>query len=67
MHIWHHNNEHGQPTLINFGISISLWDWLFRSAYVPDRPPTVLGVPPEASPPEPLWRQLVWPVRIPWS
>lgn len=37
MHIWHHANElpadhkHG----MNFGITLSIWDYLFRTAYVP--------------------------------
>ena len=37
MHIWHHsrelppNHSHG----VNYGLSISLWDYLFGTAYVP--------------------------------
>ena len=37
MHIWHHSkqlpvgNKHG----VNFGISLSLWDYIFRTAHVP--------------------------------
>lgn len=37
MHIWHHAkelpNEH--PYGMNYGISLSIWDYLFRTAYVP--------------------------------
>ncbi len=38
MHIWHHakhlpaHYKHG----VNFGITLSLWDYLFNSAYMPD-------------------------------
>ncbi len=37
MHIWHHAEkmpEH-KPEGINFGISLSFWDYLFRTAWVP--------------------------------
>ena len=37
MHIWHHSKalprEH--PFGMNYGISLSIWDYLFRTAYVP--------------------------------
>ncbi len=37
MHLWHHvyhlpkGHQHG----INFGISLSLWDYIFRTASIP--------------------------------
>ncbi|NNC82372.1 MAG: sterol desaturase family protein [Flavobacteriales bacterium] len=37
MHIWHHayalpeNRRHG----VNFGISLSIWDYIFRTSYIP--------------------------------
>lgn len=36
MHIWHHakNIPEGR-TGVNYGISLSLWDWLFGTAWVP--------------------------------
>jgi len=43
MHVWHHHHEGGHPTLINFGINLSVWDYIFGTAHVPDRPPAVLG------------------------
>jgi sterol desaturase/sphingolipid hydroxylase (fatty acid hydroxylase superfamily) len=37
MHIWHHAKhlpkEH--PTGVNFGLSLSIWDYLFKTAYIP--------------------------------
>ena len=37
MHIWHHayNMPDGMQYGINFGISLSLWDWLFGTARMP--------------------------------
>ena len=37
MHIWHHayalpeDRKHG----VNFGISLSIWDYIFRTNYIP--------------------------------
>lgn len=38
MHIWHHAKEFPQehPYGTNFGISLSLWDYIFKTAYVPE-------------------------------
>ena len=37
MHIWHHSKElpEAHPYGMNFGLSLSIWDYLFGSAYVP--------------------------------
>ena len=43
MHIWHHDYEGDAKTTKNFGIIFSCWDWIFRTAYLPDHPPTRLG------------------------
>ena len=43
MHIWHHTHSDAGPINRNFGISLSLWDWLFRTAYLPERPPERLA------------------------
>lgn len=44
MHLWHHVHPDHGPQNRNFGISLSVWDWLFRTAYVPGRDPDRLGV-----------------------
>jgi sterol desaturase/sphingolipid hydroxylase (fatty acid hydroxylase superfamily) len=49
MHIWHHDlNLHGKYGK-NFGITLSVWDWLFGTAYMPEerapRQPQRLGFP----------------------
>ncbi len=37
MHIWHHSKElpKGQTVGVNFGISLSIWDYIFKTAYIP--------------------------------
>ncbi len=37
MHIWHHAKDlpEDRPHGMNFGITLSLWDYLFGTAYVP--------------------------------
>ncbi len=38
MHLYHHAKHlpRGRETGVNFGISLSLWDYLFRTSYVPE-------------------------------
>ncbi len=38
MHLYHHAKHlpSGRETGVNFGISLSLWDYLFRTSYVPE-------------------------------
>jgi len=44
MHIWHHAADEPDAWNKNFGINLSLWDWLFRTAYMPQgRAPQRLG------------------------
>jgi len=35
MHIWHHARELPNPYGVNFGISLSIWDYLFHTNYIP--------------------------------
>lgn len=35
MHIWHHSKELPRPYGVNFGISLSMWDYLFKTNYIP--------------------------------
>lgn len=66
MHIWHHAKEfpsqhrHG----MNFGLSLSLWDWLFRSAYMPrDGRDEALGFPGIEAYPQDFLGQMLRPFR----
>jgi sterol desaturase/sphingolipid hydroxylase (fatty acid hydroxylase superfamily) len=35
MHIWHHAKELPNQYGVNFGLSLSVWDYLFNTAYIP--------------------------------
>ncbi len=43
MHIWHHNHPEAGPINRNFGLTLSIWDWIFGTAYVPPHDPGRLG------------------------
>lgn len=43
MHVWHHTHPSCGPPMRNFGITLSLWDWLFKTAHVPPLPPERLA------------------------
>ena len=36
MHIWHHAKQIPYRYGVNYGISLSIWDYIFRTAYVPN-------------------------------
>lgn len=44
MHVWHHVHPDSGPVNRNFGVSLSVWDWIFGTAYAPDQPPARLGL-----------------------
>ncbi len=37
MHIWHHAYDlpEDRQTGVNFGLTLSVWDWIFKTAYMP--------------------------------
>jgi sterol desaturase/sphingolipid hydroxylase (fatty acid hydroxylase superfamily) len=37
MHIWHHDRDCPAPYGRNFAIGLSLWDWMFRTGYLPGK------------------------------
>jgi sterol desaturase/sphingolipid hydroxylase (fatty acid hydroxylase superfamily) len=45
MHIWHHEKKMRGQCGVNFGVVLSVWDWLFRTAWMPETPqqPEKLG------------------------
>ncbi len=64
MHIWHHARELPRPHGVNFGISLSLWDWLFGTAYWPsDGRDIELGFDDIEEFPDTLPGQLTWGLR----
>ena len=62
MHLYHHSytlpkGKYG----VNFGISLSLWDYLFKTNYIPEQSGTIpLGFPGDQSVPKGFWRQLIY-------
>ncbi len=60
MHLYHH--AHAQPegkVGVNFGISLSLWDYLFKTSYVPKAEANVtLGFPGDDQIPHSFWGQI---------
>lgn len=64
MHVWHHNSEDDGPPLYNFGINLSLWDWLFKTAHLPPAPPKKLGFDTIGTLPKTVVGQLVHPLPL---
>jgi sterol desaturase/sphingolipid hydroxylase (fatty acid hydroxylase superfamily) len=63
MHLYHHVKvlPKEKPNGINFGISLSLWDYIFKTNYVPESSGTIeIGFPDEESFPKGLWRQIIY-------
>lgn len=66
MHLWHHARElpsdrrHG----INYGLSLSIWDYLFGTAHVPYHDPNLeLGFPGDEDFPQHLGNQMTAPFK----
>ena len=74
MHMWHHDREWpaGRRTGVNFGIVLSAWDWLFRTAYWPSREaspeqqPRGLGFPGIEAFPRGLVSRFLYPLSRLW-
>jgi len=67
MHLWHHDFD-GPRTGRNFAIIFSAWDWIFRTAYLPNHPPRALGYPGVETMPRDFFGQATWPLPlwVPW-
>lgn len=64
MHIWHHSKELPSEYGVNFGISLSIWDYLFKSNYVPfDGKEIELGFEDESQFPVDFVQQEVYPFK----
>jgi sterol desaturase/sphingolipid hydroxylase (fatty acid hydroxylase superfamily) len=64
MHIWHHAKELPKNSYgVNFGISLSIWDYLFNTAYMPGSGRDIeLGFPGDEKYPEDFMRQVTYPL-----
>ncbi|MFK8046292.1 MAG: sterol desaturase family protein [Crocinitomicaceae bacterium] len=67
MHLWHHakNLPAGRKHGMNYGISLSLWDYIFGTNYIPHESGDIeLGFEnDEQFPKSNLWRQLIYPIQ----
>lgn len=62
MHIWHHGYENppDRPDGINFGLTLSIWDYLFKTAYIPHNGRDLkLGFPGVENFPNRFWGQVI--------
>ena len=63
MHIWHHAKDIPKKYGVNFGISLSIWDYLFRTDYIPHSGRDIeLGFEDIDKFPKSFWGQLVYPL-----
>lgn len=62
MHLYHHAYSLPKDTFgVNFGISLSLWDYLFGTHHIPEDSGTIpLGFPGEETVPKTFWGQLIY-------
>jgi sterol desaturase/sphingolipid hydroxylase (fatty acid hydroxylase superfamily) len=61
-HVWHHAKKFPGKYGVNFGLSLSLWDWLFNTAYLPaHKKAKELGIPDDKDFPKGFFGQIVYP------
>lgn len=66
MHIWHHAKDLPNKYGVNFGLSLSVWDYLFKTAYIPNNGKCIeLGFPDDENFPKGFVSQAVYPVIKP--
>ncbi|WP_300436252.1 sterol desaturase family protein [Christiangramia sp.] len=66
MHIWHHSKELpvDRPYGMNYGLSLSIWDYLFGTAYIPKNGEKIeLGFSGDSDFPEDFKNQTLYPFR----
>ena len=66
MHIWHHSRKfpEDRPYGMNFGLSLSIWDYLFGTAYIPkDGENIELGFRGDENFPRTFADQMLYPFR----
>lgn len=66
MHIWHHVKDlpSSHPNGINYGISLSIWDYIFKTAYLPKNGRDIeLGFPGDEDFPKHFGEQIIYPLN----
>ena len=72
MHVWHHMYAfpEGRERGVNFGVVLSVWDWLFGTVYWPspeqvrEQQPDKLGFPDMDEYPRSFLGRLIYPFRL---
>jgi len=65
MHIWHHSKAlpENHPYGMNYGLSLSIWDYLFNTAYIPESGRDIeLGFENDEAFPDTFGEQMTYPV-----
>ena len=64
MHIWHHAEHIPNRTGVNFGLTLSVWDYLFGTAYIPcEGRDEKLGFEHVEQFPKTFWQQIIYPLK----
>lgn len=65
MHIWHHTKDLPKRSYgVNFGLSLSIWDYLFKTAYIPNSGrDNALGFDEVETYPSTFWKQMTEPFK----
>ena len=66
MHIWHHSKElpDEHPYGMNFGLTLSVWDYIFGTAYVPKSGRDIeIGFHDDDDFPETFSEQVIYPFK----
>lgn len=66
MHIWHHAKDlpKKHPHGVNFGISLSIWDYIFKTAYIPTSGRDIkLGFDNIKKFPKTFFQQIIYPIN----
>ncbi len=62
MHIWHHDVDLHLKSGQNFGIVLSVWDWIFKTSYMPKGQPDKLGFEGDENFPDNILLRAVYPL-----
>ena len=66
MHIWHHAKElpHDRRFGVNFGLSLSIWDYIFKTNYIPENGRDIeLGFDNDEKFPKDFGHQFIYPLN----
>ncbi|MFK7747571.1 MAG: sterol desaturase family protein [Kordia sp.] len=65
MHIWHHSKELPVRYGVNFGLTLSVWDYLFKTNYIPKNGRDIeLGFSNDEAFPQDFLQQEIYPINL---